>query len=1053
MADTDINLSVGLDTKDAEKEAIQLQKEIEKIFDSRHGDESAAMTNLELQMKKTYETADSLRQKMQDLRELPPVPTDQYKELDEQLDQLANRYSELERQITLGAAKRKDAKIMEEWAAEADMVGAQMDELMAKRDKLIQSGNAFISPEETEEFRKYEEQLSLVGDKLKQQIIRHSEMTDREVANYERIEAAADRARQAEENRQLRDQERDDRLAAQEIRTGFSTATRSVMGLNMAIRGVGRLIPGVKTTTVTAVASISRGVLRLASLTKDQLTAAVKVLFGAVKKLVLFMLKNPIILALTIALATLIAKLVKIKQMMDKVTEVLSRLANTVLDLLKKTPKQLSNIVKLVFKLGTIVERTVFKSLIVLSKTLIKFFSSIKNLVTENLITIAKWNNGLNDTNVAMSNLTSSLTYLKASLTTAFTPILTVVEPLLTRMADRVAELVTSVGMFIAQVTGQTKFQKAIRYQKDYAESLKETNDQLAAFDKLNVISSKESDETSPEKMGFDLEEVDLEPFELKMSDVFEFVQEKVQAFSDLLTNLPWDKVQKGAEDTATAIAGVVNSITSTDIGASLGVTFGNLVNTLRTFFDKLFDDADGLDFEALGQSFADFFNDAINTIGWKDLGKTLWTGVRKAMSFLRTFLKNNPGKKLGDAFSDFLNGALDKDNFSWSEIKETLNLVAENIADFMNAVITPENFALIGETFGQTLNSVLEAAHTWADKADWDQWGDSILSALDTFFRTFDFELAASTINCMALNLLTQLQKVVDKINWENLGKRIVKFLSDIDWASLGKHALRISQELRKGLQTVWDKVKTSGAFENMMKVFVDLLNDYNEWVNFFKKVKREAFLAATKEWLKENFTMENLLSASGGAAGSSKRTVSKGIASRAVSNYKGTTLEYYNGMGGGYSRDIDTTNTGNTIVSMDDSLSDMEKYLRDILETLTSEQIKNITGIYFTGNLAGLTEAQIRDMYEKLKARGYASGTVIPPNTSEFLAKVGDNKHETEVISPLSTIEQALRNVMAEQNINITFQVEGDSEGIFRIVRKEANRYNKATGNSAFA
>lgn len=42
-------------------------------------------------------------------------------------------------------------------------------------------------------------------------------------------------------------------------------------------------------------------------------------------------------------------------------------------------------------------------------------------------------------------------------------------------------------------------------------------------------------------------------------------------------------------------------------------------------------------------------------------------------------------------------------------------------------------------------------------------------------------------------------------------------------------------------------------------------------------------------------------------------------------------------------------------------------------------------------------------------------AQGTVIPANFGNFLAMLGDNKREPEVVSPLSTMEQALENVLA--------------------------------------
>lgn len=43
-------------------------------------------------------------------------------------------------------------------------------------------------------------------------------------------------------------------------------------------------------------------------------------------------------------------------------------------------------------------------------------------------------------------------------------------------------------------------------------------------------------------------------------------------------------------------------------------------------------------------------------------------------------------------------------------------------------------------------------------------------------------------------------------------------------------------------------------------------------------------------------------------------------------------------------------------------------------------------------------------------------ATGTVVPPNAGEFMAVLGDNKRETEVVSPLSTMKKAVAEVLAE-------------------------------------
>ena len=41
-------------------------------------------------------------------------------------------------------------------------------------------------------------------------------------------------------------------------------------------------------------------------------------------------------------------------------------------------------------------------------------------------------------------------------------------------------------------------------------------------------------------------------------------------------------------------------------------------------------------------------------------------------------------------------------------------------------------------------------------------------------------------------------------------------------------------------------------------------------------------------------------------------------------------------------------------------------------------------------------------------------AQGTVVPANFGSFLAELGDNKREPEIVSPISTMEKAVENVL---------------------------------------
>lgn len=85
------------------------------------------------------------------------------------------------------------------------------------------------------------------------------------------------------------------------------------------------------------------------------------------------------------------------------------------------------------------------------------------------------------------------------------------------------------------------------------------------------------------------------------------------------------------------------------------------------------------------------------------------------------------------------------------------------------------------------------------------------------------------------------------------------------------------------------------------------------------------------------------------------------------------------------------------------------------------------------------------------------YATGQVIPRTMKEHLAILGDNSRETEVVSPLSTIEQAVMNAMVKAGItggdngdggSSTYEFSVDGQVFFRIMEKYAAEYKKQHG-----
>ena len=117
----------------------------------------------------------------------------------------------------------------------------------------------------------------------------------------------------------------------------------------------------------------------------------------------------------------------------------------------------------------------------------------------------------------------------------------------------------------------------------------------------------------------------------------------------------------------------------------------------------------------------------------------------------------------------------------------------------------------------------------------------------------------------------------------------------------------------------------------------------------------------------------------------------------------------------------------------------------------------IKKINGLIGDGIIsAGLEFFGISDgkigLLDPLTLPRLAKGSVVPPNR-EFLAVLGDNKQEEEVVSPLSTIKQALVEALQEagnlggaQQINLVV----DGRTLAKVIVPQINRMTDQAGRS---
>ena len=121
---------------------------------------------------------------------------------------------------------------------------------------------------------------------------------------------------------------------------------------------------------------------------------------------------------------------------------------------------------------------------------------------------------------------------------------------------------------------------------------------------------------------------------------------------------------------------------------------------------------------------------------------------------------------------------------------------------------------------------------------------------------------------------------------------------------------------------------------------------------------------------------------------------------------------------------------------------------------ETLINRVIEKFNKISFTVPdwILGIGGKTFGVNISKVSIPRLAEGAVIPPNR-EFLAVLGDNKKENEIVSPVSTMKQAFMEAMIEMggnfgggNTEVVLEIDGREFG--RAVVEQGNRENRRIG-----
>lgn len=614
----------------------------------------------------------------------------------------------------------------------------------------------------------------------------------------------------------------------------------------------------------------------------------------------------------------------------------------------------------------------------ILFSTVFRAISMVTSGLKEGMDNLSQYSD---DTNRALSLLLSSLTQLKNTFATAFSPLVEVAAPALAQFINLLSQAVTWTAQLLAALTGKDTFVKAVKIQQDYADSLDKTKDEteaaaketekaIAPFDQLIQITrqkkdkDKESGELKPEDM-FTTEEVSND------------IKLQADAIKETLGQLFTPLKQSWEENGPQVLSSVKNMFSAVkQLAGDVSASFMQVWNA-----------------EGYGKAITDnlliTFSNLVDTVG------NLITNFDKA------WVSGDTGTKILRHLGDII-----------LEITGFFRQASESLKEWSADV----DFSPLLQSFDRVLIAIKPIVSDVGNALLWflnsillpiTKWG--VEQALPKVF-----DLIAAALG--AVHSVVQALKPLGLWLWE-------EFLQP-----LGE----------------WTGALIIAALEKL----VEWLTKFSGWINENQVLVENITLAVITffaAWKFSEFILGigQLISSLGGFLAIGERVIS--ILVRTVSSINPVILA------------VTAIISLITVLARNwDNMSPSEKVVSGILAAASAVGILAVAlgalaggvgaGVVAASLAAGIAAATIAiNAGKRAAAAGYsggyssrsvypvsayasipykmpmlATGTVVPPRAGMFAAILGDNNRETEVVSPLSTMKQALKEALAESNIS---------------------------------
>lgn len=343
---------------------------------------------------------------------------------------------------------------------------------------------------------------------------------------------------------------------------------------------------------------------------------------------------------------------------------------------------------------------------------------------------------------------------------------------------------------------------------------------------------------------------------------------------------------------------------------------------------------------------------------------------------------------------------------------------------------------------------------------------GDNLGSVIDTFF------LVASVVAEIVLSILNALGSIISflqdvftgdwKAAWEQAKQDAKQKWNEIKnnlnqtWNNIKQNAYSKFTEIKNNIQQTWQNVKADTS-TRWAEIKTDLSNT---WENVratastkFSEVKQKISDAwqqtkqdTSEKWSNIKTDLSTTWNSLKETSGVTFEALKDGVIS-AWETLKSRTKEIWDGIVGIIKGCV------NGVIS---AIEGMVNSVIDAVNWVIRQINKISIDVPDTPFSDGFTIGFDIPTLDEVSLPRLASGTVIPPRAGEFAAILGDNNRESEIVSPVSAIKQALLEAMQEAGgmsgtgQNITIRFEGSMSSLARALKPELDRETARRGTN---